>query len=115
MSVGKVSITSDNMLSNEAIAHMTLHKNSRISTEHFYSFLSDYKFITRFNFLNSYINKLCMIRKISIIVSSSEYIEEYSKMIVPIFCLRKNIEKANIRLNNVKTMLLIKISKDGHK
>jgi len=46
MTVGRVAITSDNMLSNEAIAHFKFHANTPFTKEYLYLFLKTYKYET---------------------------------------------------------------------
>jgi type I restriction enzyme S subunit len=46
MTVGRVAITSERMLSNEAIAHFKFNKNTPFSKEYLYIFLKTYKYET---------------------------------------------------------------------
>ncbi len=46
MTLGRVSITTENMLSNEAIAHFNLYSEYRLFTEYLYCFLKTFKYET---------------------------------------------------------------------
>ena len=44
MSIGKLAITTKEMLSNEAIAHFIISEETRLSTEYVYCFFDYFKF-----------------------------------------------------------------------
>lgn len=111
MSIGKLAITTKEMLSNEAIAHFIVKADSILTTEFIYSFLNYFKFNalgTTSSIVDSINTK--MIKEINILVPLKTIIESYQKVISNIFTLKKTIEKENQKLTELKELLLSKLA-----
>lgn len=112
MSIGKLAITTKDMLSNEAIAHFVIKPNSRLTTEFIYCFLNYFKFNalgTTSSIVDSINSK--MIKEIEIVVPTKEKIETFQNFISKIFSLKKIKEKENYKLAELKELLLSKLTK----
>ena len=111
MSVGKLAITTKEMLSNEAIAHFIVKVDSILTTEFIYSFLDYFKFNalgTTSSIVDSINTK--MIKEINILVPLKKNIGSYQKVISNIFSLKKTKEKENQKLTELKNLLLSKLA-----
>jgi len=111
MSIGKLAITTKEMLSNEAIAHFIVKADSRLTTEFIYSFLDYFKFNalgTTSSIVDSINTK--MIKEINILVPLKTIIESYQKVISNIFTLKKTKEKETQKLTELKDLLLSKLA-----
>lgn len=111
MSIGKLAITTKEMLSNEAIAHFIVKADSILTTEYIYSFLDYFKFNalgTTSSIVDSINTK--MIKEINIIVPKKDNIDSYQKMISTVFSLKKTKEKQNQKLTELKDLLLSKLA-----
>lgn len=111
MSVGKLAITTKEMLSNEAIAHFKIKSNTRLTTEFIYCFLDYFKFNalgTTSSIVDSINTK--MIKEIDILIPYNEIIELFQKAISNIFSHKKVKEKENQKLTELKDLLLSKLA-----
>lgn len=111
MSVGKLAITTKEMLSNEAIAHFKIKENSILTTEFIYCFLGDFKFNalgTTSSIVDSINTK--MIKEIDILIPEKYNIEKFQKGVANIFSLKKVKEKENQKLTELKALLLSKLA-----
>jgi type I restriction enzyme S subunit len=111
MSVGKLAITTKEMLSNEAIAHFKIKSNNRLTTEFIYCFLDYFKFNalgTTSSIVDSINTK--MIKEINILVPDKEIVQLFQKVISDIFSLKKVKEKENQKLSEIKDLLLSKLA-----
>jgi type I restriction enzyme S subunit len=111
MSVGKLAITTKEMLSNEAIAHFIIKSDSRLTTEFIYCFLNFFKFNalgTTSSIVDSINTK--MIKEISILVPPKKNIASFQNVLENIFALKKIKEKENQKLTKLKDLLLSKLA-----
>jgi type I restriction enzyme, S subunit len=111
MSVGKLAITTKEMLSNEAIAHFIIKTDSRLTTEYIYSFLDYFKFNalgTTSSIVDSINTK--MIKVINILVPPKDNIDSFQKIISNIFSLKKTKEKETLKLKELKKLLLSRLA-----
>ena len=111
MSIGKLAITTKEMLSNEAIAHFIVKADSILTTEYIYSFLDYFKFNalgTTSSIVDSINTK--MIKEINILVPLKNNIDTYEKVILNVFDLKKIKEKESKKLTELKDLLLSKLA-----
>ena len=109
LTVGRVAITTEEMLSNEAIAHIKLIENY-LNTEYIYLFLKQYNF----SFLGSTssiataVNSKS-IKSISILIPSKQVVVDFKKNIASIFKKIKLNEKQLKTLTKTRDALLPKL------
>jgi len=111
MSVGKLAITTKEMLSNEAIAHFKIKQNSRLTSEFIYCFLDCYKFNalgTTSSIVDSINTK--MIKEIDILIPEKNIIELFQKIISNTFSLKKAKELENQKLIELNKLQLSRIA-----
>lgn len=86
MTVGKLTITTEEMLSNEAIAHLKIKDNSILSTEFIYCYLQklDFNSLWSTSSIVIAINST-MIKELEVLVPSIERVKEFDKYIKPVF------------------------------
>jgi len=86
MTVGRVAITSEEMLSNEAIAHFKFNKNTPFSKEYLYTFLKAYKYETlgSTSSIVAAINS-AMIKEMEILIPDELTIKAFKDEIEPFF------------------------------
>ena len=109
LTVGRVAITTEEMLSNEAIAHIKLIENY-LNTEYIYLFLKQYNF----SFLGSTssiataVNSKS-IKSISILIPSKQVVVDFQKNIASVFKKIKLNEKQIQTLTKTRDALLPKL------
>lgn len=110
MTVGKLTITSEKMLSNEAIAHLKINKTSRLSTEYIYCYLQnlDFNSLGSTSSIVTAINST-MIKNIHVMVPSNACLEKFDKTIKPIFAKIKVITIQIQTLSKLRDTLLPKL------
>lgn len=111
MTVGKLTITTKEMLSNEAIAHFKITDKTILTTEFIYCFFDVYGFNklgTTSSIVNSINTKI--IKEIKIIVPTLEVINNFNKLIKSIFQSKRNIEHQTLLLENLMSLLLSKMA-----
>jgi type I restriction enzyme S subunit len=111
MTVGKLAITTKEMLSNEAIAHFGIKSDSKLTTEFIYCFLDYFKFNalgTTSSIVDSINTK--MIKEIKILVPQKGVIMSFDKVISNIFLIKKMKERENQKLTELKDLLLSKLA-----
>lgn len=86
MTVGKLTITTEEMLSNEAIAHLKIKNNSELSTEFVYCYLQklDFNSLWSTSSIVTAINST-MIKELEVLVPSIERVREFDEQIKPMF------------------------------
>jgi type I restriction enzyme S subunit len=111
MSIGKLAITTKEMLSNEAIAHFVLLKNSYLTSEFIYCFFDYFKF-NKLGTTSSIVDSINtkMIKDIDIVIANKEIIDSFNVFIFKIFKHKRNKELENNNLSNLKELLLSKLA-----
>ncbi len=112
MSVGKVAITSEEMLSNEAIAHFVQNKYSILSSEYIYCFLSCFNFNTlgtTSSIVNSINSK--MVKDLTVTIPNEDVVLKFDKIISSIFNKKFQIESQKLKLDELQELLLSKMTK----
>lgn len=86
MTVGKLTITTEDMLSNEAIAHLKIKNDSNLTSEFIYLFLRDLNFnsLGSTSSIVTAINST-IIKGIDFIIPKDELMNSFQKKILPIF------------------------------
>jgi type I restriction enzyme S subunit len=95
MTVGKLTITTEEMLSNEAIAHLKLKDNSILSSEFIYSYLQnlDFNALGSTSSIVTAINST-MIKNLEVIIPDPKTLKQFDEAIQPIFSkIRDNSEQ----------------------
>jgi type I restriction enzyme S subunit len=112
MSIGKLAITTKEMLSNEAIVHFNRNDKTKLSSEFIYCFLNQFKF----NILGSTSSivesiNTQIIKNIDFLVPNDSTLKTFDKIIKPIFKNKKNIELQSQRLEELKDLLLARMTR----
>jgi type I restriction enzyme, S subunit len=86
MTVGKLTITTEDMLSNEAIAHLKIKYNSVLSSEFIYLYLQklDFNALGSTSSIVTAINST-MIKELEIIVPDSDILKRFNQVILSLF------------------------------
>jgi type I restriction enzyme S subunit len=107
MTIGRVCIAAETMLSNEAIAHFVLKEVTPFPKEYLYLFLKGYKFeaLGSTSSIVSAINS-AMIKEIMIPIPDRVKMDGFSSMTVPVFNGIKHNETEIHRLKDMRDMLL---------
>jgi len=110
MTVGKLAITTEDMLSNEAIAHMKIKPDSYLISEYVYLFLHglDFNSLGSTSSIVTAINST-MIKQIQLLVPDEKVIESFSEVMKPIFEKVKNNSSQIQTLSKTRDTLLPKL------
>lgn len=110
MTVGRVGITSEPMLSNEAIAHFKFNEETPFSTEYLYYFLKTFKYesLGSTSSIVTSINSQ-MIKDFEIPIPNKELMEQFKKMTVPYFAKIKTNQTQIQTLEQLRDTLLPKL------
>ncbi|MCF7835239.1 restriction endonuclease subunit S [Candidatus Gracilibacteria bacterium] len=112
MTVGKLTITTEEMLSNEAIAHLKIRDNSDLTSEFIYCYLQalDFNSLGSTSSIVTAINST-IIKAIEIIVPDEGTLGKFNSLIKPIFEKIKNNSKQIQSLSQTRDELLPKLMK----
>lgn len=101
MTVGKLTITTEDMLSNEAIAHLKLKTDTELSAEYIYLYLQklDFNALGSTSSIVTAINST-MIKAIEVVIPRKDILLNFNKVILPIF--------KKIKLNSIQIQTLTK-------
>jgi type I restriction enzyme S subunit len=110
LTMGRVSITDGEMLSNEAIAHFRLNPETPFGSAYLYCYLKGFGFdqLGSTSSIATAINS-DMVRGIKILVPSKEVAEAFERMIAPLFAQMKSIQKQSQTLATLRDTLLPKL------
>jgi type I restriction enzyme S subunit len=109
LTVGRISITTERMLSNEAIAHLNL-KNKEIYPEFLYLFLKQFNFdsLGSTSSIATAVNSKS-IKSLPFINPSKEVLSKFNEVIVPLFSRIHNLTFENKELVDLRDTLLPKL------
>ena len=112
MSIGKLAITTKEMLSNEAIVHFNRNDKTKLSSEFIYCFLNQFEF----NVLGSTSSivesiNTQIIKNIDFLIPTKSILAVFDKIIKPLFRNKKNIELQNQKLKELNELLLARMTK----
>lgn len=112
MTVGKLAITTEEMLSNEAIAHLKVKENSNFSTEFIYLFLKglDFNSLGSTSSIVTAINS-SMIKALEVLIPKDQIMLKFNSVIQPIFAKLKNNNFQIQTLSTLRDTLLPKLMK----
>lgn len=110
LTVGRVAITTEAMLSNEAIAHIKIKKGSIFTTEYIYLFLKTLNFadLGSTSSIADAINSTT-IKNITIAIPEETLMQRFNELIKPIFKKLKNNGSQIQALSNTRNVLLPKL------
>ena len=110
MTVGRIGITSEAMLSNEAIAHFILDDNSPVSKEYLYIFLKLFKFET-LGSTSSIVTSInsAMIKEMELIIPDKDTMMSFDKQVCPLFEKIKSNQQQILTLTAQRNTLLSRI------
>jgi len=110
MTVGKLTITTEDMLSNEAIAHLKIKNDSTLTSEFIYLFLRDLNFnsLGSTSSIVTAINST-IIKGIDFIIPKDELMNSFQKKILPIFKKIQNNSSQIQSLTKTRDTLLPKL------
>lgn len=112
MTVGKLAITTEEMLSNEAIAHLKIKEGSNISTEFIFLFLKglDFNSLGSTSSIVTAINST-MIKALNVFVPEDKIMSKFNAVIQPIFAKLKNNNFQIQTISILRDILLPKLMK----
>lgn len=110
MTIGRVAITDEEMLSNEAIAHFKFNSKTPFSKEYLFLFLKNYKYeiLGSTSSIVTSINS-SMIKEMSILVPDNETMTNFKKITENYFIKIKNNQKQIRTLEKMRDNLLPKL------
>lgn len=111
MTVGKLSITTEEMLSNEAIAHLKIKAdNSRLNSEYIYLYLQnlDFNSLGSTSSIAIAVNST-LIKQIDVIVPDNKIMSSFNNIIKPIFDKIKSNSKQILTQLEIRDTLLPKL------
>jgi type I restriction enzyme S subunit len=109
LTVGRISITTERMLSNEAIAHLNL-KDSEIYPEFLYLFLKQFNFdsLGSTSSIATAVNSKA-IKSLPFIYPSKEILSRFKEVLVPIFSRIHNLTFENKEIVSLRDEMLPKL------
>lgn len=110
MTLGRVAITTDTMLSNEAIAHFKIKDESMISTEYLYFFLKSYKYQS-LGSTSSIVTSINsgIIKNIDVAIPKKEKMLQFSNSVKPLFNAMKSNSEQIETITSLRDTLLPKL------
>ena len=110
MTVGKLTITTEDMLSNEAIAHLKIKNDSNLSSEFIYLYLRDLNFNT-LGSTSSIVTAInsTIIKGINFIIPKDSLLKSFQKRIIPVFEKIQNNTSQIQSLTKTRDTLLPKL------
>ncbi len=110
MTLGRVAITTEEMLSNEAIAHFNIIEGTSIEAEFLYLYLKtfDYNSLGSTSSIAIAVNSK-IIKEMPILVPTYNVISRFEEQIKPVFAEMLNKQNENVRLIDSRDSLLPKL------
>jgi type I restriction enzyme S subunit len=107
LTVGEVRITTDDMVTNEAIAHMNIKQDSILFNEYIYSYLKCFNFDTlgSTSSIGTAINSK-IVKAMPIVIPDDDILKAFQKNITSMFSEIKNLQKQNQLLKEARDILL---------
>jgi len=107
LTVGEVRITVNDVVTNEAIAHMNIKKDSVLFNEYIYSYLQSFNFDTlgSTSSIGTAINSK-IVKAMPVIIPSNEILEKFKTTVVPTFSEINNLQHQNQLLKEARDILL---------
>ena len=110
LTMGKVAITTEDMLSNEAIAHLKIRKNVSMFMEYLYLIMKNYNYdsLGSTSSIATAVNSKT-IKNIKIICPEKHILSEFIKKIKPLFEMMNVMQNESINLKESRDQLLAKL------
>ncbi len=107
LTVGKVTITTEEMTSNEAIAQFQIKDKEQIPTNYLYLYLKNFEYnnLGNTSSIGNAINST-IVKNMPIMVPQKEVIKEFNKNIASLFDHIKNLTLKNMNLKQTRDLLL---------
>ncbi|CAN1548883.1 HsdS Restriction endonuclease S subunits [Spirosomataceae bacterium] len=110
MTIGRLAITTEKMLSNEAIAHFSIKKNSKLFSEFLYLYLKTYQW-EQLGSTSSIVESINsqMIKQMKIVIPEENLLMEFKEIIKPYFKKIKSNQTQICTLTGMRDTLLPKL------
>lgn len=107
LTVGKVAITTEEMVTNEAIAHFNIDDVSKMNPEFIYFYLKNFPYdsLGSTSSIGTAINSK-IVKAMPVLLPPKSVIQEYGKKVRPNFMQIKNLLKQNSKLKEARDILL---------
>ena len=107
LTVGKVSITTEEVVTNEAIAHFNIADESKMNSEYIYFYLKNFPYDSLGNTsaIGTAINSK-IVKSIPVLLPKSSIMQEFGQKVKPNFLQIKNLLKQNTKLREARDILL---------
>lgn len=110
LTVGKVAITTEEMVTNEAIAHFNIDDETIINSEFIYFYLKNFPYdsLGSTSSIGTAINSK-IVKAMPVLLPTKSVIHEFQKKVNPNFQMIKNLLKQNTKLREARDILLPKL------
>jgi type I restriction enzyme S subunit len=110
LTVGKVAITTEEMVTNEAIAHFNSDDESRMNSEFIYFYLKNFPYdsLGSTSSIGTAINSK-IVKAMPVLLPSKSIIQEFGRKVKPSFQMIKALLKQNAKLREARDILLPKL------
>jgi len=110
LTLGRVAITTENMLSNEAIAHLKIKKTESMFTEFLYLLMKNYNYdsLGSTSSIATAVNSKT-IKNIKVVCPDKKILNEFKKIIKPLFEMMHIVQIENKNLKELRDQLLAKL------
>jgi type I restriction enzyme, S subunit len=107
LTVGKVAITTEEMITNEAIAHFNIDDESKMNPEFIYFYLKNFPYdsLGSTSSIGTAINSK-IVKAMPVLLPPKSVIQEYGKKVKSNFLQIKNLLKQNAKLREARDILL---------
>jgi type I restriction enzyme, S subunit len=107
LTVGKVSITTEEIVTNEAIAHFNIDDESIMNSEYIYFYLKNFPYdsLGSTSAIGTAINSK-IVKSMPVLLPKSSIIQEFGKKVRPNFLQIENLLKQNTKLREARDILL---------
>ena len=107
LTVGKVAITTEEMVTNEAIAHFNIDNETRMNSEFIYFYLKNFPYdsLGSTSSIGIAINSK-IVKTMPVLLPTKTVIHEFGKKVKPNFLQIKNLLKQNSKLREARDILL---------
>ncbi|MGB3197968.1 MAG: restriction endonuclease subunit S, partial [Saprospiraceae bacterium] len=110
LTVGKVAITTEEMVTNEAIAHFNIDDESRMISEYIYFYLKNFPYdsLGSTSSIGTAINSK-IVKAMPVLLPPKSVIQEFGQKAKPSFQMIKTLLKQNSKLREARDILLPKL------
>jgi type I restriction enzyme S subunit len=110
LTVGKVAITTEEMVTNEAIAHFNIEDDTRMNSEFIYFYLKNFPYdsLGSTSSIGTAINSK-IVKAMPVLLPPKSVIQEFGKKVKPSFQMIKTLLKQNTKLREARDILLPKL------